>query len=205
MTRKTTTFLIALALPLAACSDSSGPDSTNLTRAEALSIASVILSSGETATTESSASQNVSAPAGVDAVPIEFTHQVQSSHPCPAGGTVAFDLVMDGTADDETGSFAFTLGGSQTHNDCAFPHQGLTITVDGDPDLQFTASAAMTDNLPSAPFTFGVEGGFTFVTSDGRSGECLVSIDAVTDFNARQRTLSAQVCGHSINQTTSWN
>ena len=43
------------------------------------------------------------------------------------------------------------------------------------------------------------------VTSDGRSGECLVSIDAVTDFNARQRTLSAQVCGHTINETTTWN
>lgn len=204
MTTTRTAALAALTLLATACSDSAGP-ADQLSRAEALSLASAILASGETATSASAGAQSTTIPEGVDAVPIEFTHTHQSSHPCPAGGTVAFDLAVDGTADDETGSLAFTLTGSQTHADCAFPHDGATITVNGDPDLQFSASAAMTNHLPSAPFTYAVLGGFTFATSDGRSGECLVDIDAVTDFQARQRTFTAQVCGHSISQTTSWN
>jgi hypothetical protein len=197
---------LLLVLLTAACGDdASGPSGTALSRAEALVVASGIIVAGEAATSSSMTPQDVTLPVGVDAVPVEFTHQQQSSHPCPSGGTVDFDLEASGTMDEEAGSFDITLAGSETHQQCAFPHEDLTITVDGNPDLQFAASAAMVDGLPSEPFTFGVAGALSWATSDGRTGECLVSINAVTDFVARERTLQAQVCGHTLTQTTTWN
>jgi hypothetical protein len=45
---------------------------------------------------------------------------------------------------------------------------------------------------------------FDYATDGGRTGQCLVSIDAVTDFVLKRRTLEADVCGHTVTETTTW-
>ena len=197
------TAALGIALLTACSSDGAGPE-TALSRTEALAIATAIITAGETAASGTMEPQGIELPTGIDAVPVEFTHQQTSSHPCPSGGLVAFAVDVTGTVDEEVGSFEVALDGTQTHDQCAWPHQDLTLTVSGDPHLQFAATAAVTNGVPSAPFTFSVAGAFAFTTSDGRAGECVVSIDAVTDFALQRRTLEAQVCGHTLSQTTTW-
>ena len=195
---------LLLAVVLGACDDGTAPD-RQLTRAEAVALLASVVSASEAAGTSSLGAQGgeVSANPAADS-PIDFSIDVESSHPCPVSGIVAFDYTLSGSWDAVTRAAGLALEGTQTHDDCAFVHEGVTITVDGDPALEFSAAAAAVNGHPTEPFTFEVAGALDWSTSDGRSGNCGITIDAVTDFEARTRTVAASVCGHTIEQTTSW-
>jgi hypothetical protein len=192
-------------LPIAvftACNDAAGPGDS-LSSEEALAVTAQVLASGESVTS----SINATASAGdqsTAAAPTTFTHTYQSSHPCPSGGHVAFDLTVEGSFDPEAHAFEVDVEGSQTHDDCAFPHNSLVITVDGNPDIDFIARAAANNGQPSEPYTANVSGGFRWSTSDGRTGTCTVTIASVTDFAAKRRTVEGNVCGHTVNEVTTW-
>jgi hypothetical protein len=190
-------------LALAACSDSSGP-ADSLTRAEALAIAAQVVASGETVVASVDGSAASPEPAAIAGVPTTFTHTLQSTHSCPSGGDVRFDLLVNGSIDAQAHSFEVDVEGSQTHASCAFPHNSLVITLDGNPDIGFTAHAAAINGQPSDPFTANVSGGVGWSTSDGRNGVCAITIAAVTDFVAKRRTVEGNVCDHTVTQTTTW-
>lgn len=198
------TWILVLAFGAAACSDGTGPEGDALGRSEAILLAGNLIVSSESVAAGSMTAADPVPPNGIEAVPIEFTHDFQGSRPCPAGGTVSFDLQADGVSDEETGTFELELTGTQTHADCGYPQEGRTIRVSGAPNLQFTASLAAVNGVPSAPFTFGILGAVDWSDGDDRSGRCEIMIDAVTDFGARQRTVDARVCGHTFTHTFTW-
>lgn len=203
--KRSIVFGLGAVLALSACSDAAGPEGDRLTRAEALVLAAQVLATSEGAMTGSvSAASQEAAGQNTAGAPTSFTHTHQSSHPCPSGGTLDVDLMIDGMFDDETNSIQADLDGSHTHNDCAFPHQNLTLTVNGAPAISFSASIGAVDGVPSQPFTFSLDGGFAWSASDGRAGSCPIELDAVTDFTGKQRTVNGVICGHTISEVTTW-
>jgi hypothetical protein len=202
MRRHPLAFLPLLAL--AACQDGSGPGDS-LTLEEALAVTAQVIASGEGAALSSldgSASSEVAA--AYAGVPTTFIHTLQSTHPCPSGGQLRLDLVVHGSFDEAARDLELDLEGSQTHSSCAFPHNGIVITIDGNPDIDFTARVAATNGQPSEPYTATVNGGFRWSASDGRDGVCTVTINAVTDFAAKRRTVEGDICGHTVTATTTW-
>ena len=201
--------LLLLPVMLAACSDDgSGPSTGDqLTRDEALMIAAAVSGSIETTSTTSQqapASQGAASADGIAAVPITFTQEHQSTHPCPSGGSITLQWTVAGSADPEAGSFELDLDGTHTPSGCTYPHEGLTLSFTGDPDLDFSAHLAIANHLPSEPFTASINGAFNWTASDGRSGRCAIQYTEATDFAAQTRTVNGQVCGHTVNQTFSW-
>lgn len=197
--------LLLLPVLLAACSDDgSGPNTGDqLTREEALMIASAV--SGSVETTSAAPSVSTSGLDGVAADPITFTQDHESTHPCPRGGSVTLRWTVSGTADPEAGVFELDVEGVHQPSGCTYPHDGLTFTITGDPDLEFAAHVALANHQPSEPFTASIDGAFNWNASDGRSGRCVVQYEEVTDFLAKQRTVDGNVCGHTVTQTFSWN
>lgn len=190
-------------LMLAACKDTSGPGA-KLSREEALVVAAQVLTSAEAVTSSLNASAGAPEQSAAAGVPTTFTHTHQSTHPCPSGGQVRFDLQVEGSFDTEAHAFEVDVEGSQTHDSCAFPHNGLVLTVTGNPDIDVSAHAAATNGQPSEPYTANVNGAVRWSASDGRSGVCSVTIAAVTDFAARRRTVEGNICGHTVTETTTW-
>ena len=124
---------------------------------------------------------------------LKFISHVKSSRPF---GKIA--------TDDVRAVKDLLLAGTQAHAACAFPHGDLVLTVTGAPPLAFSASGAVENHEPSEPFVFEVLGSLSWSASDGRTGTCEVDIQAVTDFAARQRTVSARVCEHTVEETLAW-
>jgi len=203
--RKSMVLGVALALGVTACGDSTGPTGDRLSRAEALHLTTMVMASSEgvgiSTSLESSASVSKTAAAGP---PTSFSHTHESTHPCPSGGQLAVTLAISGTFDDDTHSLQAELDGSHTHSSCAFPHNDLTLTVTGAPSIGFSASIGAVNGEPSQPFTFSLDGAFRWEASDGRSGTCPLELDAVTDFIAGERTVQGVVCGHALDERTTW-
>jgi hypothetical protein len=204
--RKSVILSIGLSLAIVACEDTSGPTGDQLTRVEALALAAEVLASSEGAASTSASAEAGAAvsPGMAGGPPVNFSQEHESTHPCPAGGQLAIAFELNGTFDEDTNSLQANLQGTHTHSGCGFPHQGVTITVDGAPSIGFSASVGAVNGLPSQPFTFTLSGGFDWSASDGRSNTCQLSLEAVTDFTAQQRTVVGSVCGHTVDDTFNW-
>lgn len=196
--------ILSLTFVLGACEDAAGPEGDQLSRAEALQLAAQVLASSEGAASGSVTMTGATAAPPTAGPPVEFTQTHESTHPCPSGGELAVEFVLSGTVDEDTNSLQATLDGSHVHSSCAFPQNGLTVTVDGEPAIEFTASIGAVEGVPSQPFTFTLDGALRWESSDGRSGLCPLELDAVTDFAEQQRTVQGTVCGHTINDQLSW-
>ena len=202
MTRRTMAIFSA-ALVLAACSDdgSMEPTGDRLTRAEASVIANnVTANSDQTAAMPQATTVDASV---VSSIPLNFTRELELNIVCPAGGNLQQKWTVTASIDAEAGDFSLDVVGFQKHLACAYVHEGLTITVDGDPDIDMEAHVATEDHHPTE-HTLEINGAFKWTASDGRSGTCPISLDAVTDFGARRRTVEGTVCGHTISETTTW-
>jgi hypothetical protein len=158
---------------------------------------------GSVATT--SANPATGAQNGVNFDPITINHQLESSHPCPRGGTANLRWNATLVVDTAAHTIELDVDGAHTPVACAFQHEGVTLTINGDPRLNFAAHLAVADNVPSEPYTANIDGAFTWSASDGRSGRCTVTYEEVTDFVARERTREGNVCGHTVRETLTWN
>jgi hypothetical protein len=194
-------LLVAL-FGVAACNDDSTmPDQSSLSREEALMIAAGVTGNVETA----SANPATSTQSGVYFDPTTLTQQLEASAPCPQGGTATLRWDATLVVDPDAHTIELDVTGSHTPDSCAYNHRGVTITIDGNPQLDFDAHLAVANNVPSEPYTANINGAFTWSTSDGRSGSCTVTYEEVTDFAAHERTREGSVCGHSIRETVTWN
>ena len=200
MTRRTMAIFSA-ALVLAACSDDTmEPTGDRLTRAEASVIANNVTANSDQTAAMPQAS---SVTADANTIPIDFTQELELNIVCPAGGNLQQRWTVIASIDQDVGDFSLDVVGFQKHLACAYQHEGITITVDGDPDIDMEAHVATDNHRPSA-HTLEIDGAFKWTASDGRSGTCPISLDAVTDFVARRRTVNGSVCGHTVNETTTW-
>src|SRR5262245_16637349 len=201
---KRTFAAFAAVLILTSCSDKNDPMASSgdkLTRSEALAIAnSVDASTSGTASTT---------PAGLrtadfaNSTPTDVTVHTETSFPCPASGRINVKLDLSLAASFEERTFRLDTEGKLDHDHCGFPHDGITLTVDGDPDLSFEAHAGVT-NGAALDLSSSAKGAVNWTASDGRSGHCGLDITTTTDFAAKKRTTAGQVCGVTINETVSW-
>jgi hypothetical protein len=197
---KRITALLAATVVFAACGDAEGPGDV-MTRTEALLISSALTAQGESTAT---ASEPETGEVSIASVPTTFTQDHTSSHPCPQGGHLALSYRVTGAFDNSVGSWEIDLAGKQTHMSCAYSLQGLTITVHGRPEINFDARAAVYNGAPSEPATLGIDGSFRWTASDGREGTCQIEVNAITDFAAKRKTVNGAVCGHTIQEITTW-
>jgi hypothetical protein len=204
MNRKTI-GLCALAVLFAACEKSAtDAEGDALTRAEAFAIASAVAEVNDDAADRGIGEGSSSAALTAAAEPRTISFEHTSSHPCPTAGriTVGLEAVLVWDRDTKAGELNST--GSLTHDACAFPHEGLTLTVTGNPSLTVTSHAATASGRPDGPWTSDASGSFSWSASDGRSGTCGIDVSTISDFDTRSRTVQGEVCGHTIDQTITW-
>ncbi len=188
----------------AACSDSTGPTGDPLAREEALGLANQVSAAGSSASTGSRNAALAAASSSEVAPPGTITIEHKSSHPCPVSGRIAIELSATLSFDEGVASFEFDAEGVLTPDECAFVHNTVTFTVDGDPNLSFESHAAVAGGAATEPFIERAKGALNWSASDGRSGRCVIDIETVTDLNAKRRTVRGEVCGHTIDQTVTW-
>jgi hypothetical protein len=195
---------IAALLILAGCSDDPmGSTGDKLTRSEAMVIAASVESSGASAAApqgNAAAAENQ-----INAPPTTINLQQEASIPCPASGRIAAKLELSLVLDADARSVELDAEGNLAHNNCGFPHQGVTLTVNGDPDIDFAIHSAISGGQLSGSATSSAKGAFKWTASDGRSGRCIIDIETITNFATRKRTTEGQVCDFTINETVSWN
>jgi hypothetical protein len=193
-------ILFGLLVAVAACGDDpTGSTGDKLTRSEAMAIAQSVDASGAAASipTANVIGDQVNSPPGT-----VTTHQ-ELSFPCPVSGRISSVLDLSITFDLDQRNFGVDTKGSLKHDHCAFVHEGVTLNVTGAPDLNFTSHAEVKSGLPSA-LTSSAKGAFDWTASDGRTGHCVIDIKTTTDFSTKKRTTQGEVCGFTVNETTSW-
>ena len=194
--------LLALVVGLAGCSDdSASPNSGNLSREEALLLAGSI---AEPASQTATSTQGRPAQDAIASDPMSFSHTMESTFNCPQGGSMALKWSVTGTVDVNAQSFVLDADGSQKPAACAYKHEGVTLTIDGDPILNFESHASFAGQTAREPITVKVDGAFKWSASDGRTGRCAIDFREVTDLNARKIEREGTVCGHTIKETFTW-
>lgn len=205
--RRSLLALPLLGLMLAACDDSTAPESQQLSASEAAALA-VALDNSSSSAVESQTDDETPAfallPAeGASRDVITETSSFDFNVPCPRGGTanLSGDLSWEINGDEEF--IIFDLTADQQHDACAFrTNEGVDITVDG--LLSFAADRELREGLWSASHTHS--GALDYVTSDGKEGTC--AIDITTEFSLTPgqatRTILGSVCGHEVDVSTSW-
>lgn len=191
--------LIFLTL-IAGCSESAGPGD-RLTRAEAMALAAAVVQSADGAYTSGMAETGAIGADGADR--LELVRTLDISAPCPLSGRSELGLTLSVVLDGAAESAAIDLDGTLTHVDCEFVSEGVRLTVSGDPNLSFEAHVSSLRGIAS-PFTVATAGALDWSTDDGRAGRCTIDIDAATDFVARSRQVSANVCGQRFSETVKW-
>ncbi len=185
---------------LAACDDDpAASEGDPMTQTEAAVIAGNVMLTGEAATSEGMVEASESEDG---AGTIHFTQT--TSHPCPFGGLVEIALDADVEYDEAAQSFALDATGSVAHDGCVVDAQGARLTLDGDPGLSLGVHAAAENGVPVGDWTSSVDGAFLWSADDGRTGRCVIDLATTTDFTAQSRTVTGEVCGHTIQQTVDW-
>jgi hypothetical protein len=139
----------------------------------------------------------------VNSPPRTVTTHLDLSLPCPVSGRVASVLDLSVTFDVDQRDFGLDANGSLKHDHCSFVHEGVTLNVTGAPGVDVTVHAAVKSGLPTSTSS-SAKGGFDWTASDGRSGHCGIDVKTTTDFSTKKRTTQGDVCGISVNETTSW-
>ncbi len=141
---------------------------------------------------------------GLAAAPAEritVSESFEVSVPCQSG-SVGVDGSVDGWVDDATYEADLNMAFSWTFNACLVPAETITITVSGDdPSIALDMDFLLTQDEISLSGT--LDGGFSFVTSDERSGSCLVDITSSASYNSTTQTATASSSGTVCNVSAS--
>lgn len=193
-------FLAALSLLAAACSDLSGPNH-QLTDDEAAFLAQEFAGVALDGVSSSMAGSPgyAGAPSAAPAAgPITWERSFTETRPCPAGGTVTTSGTTSGTIDSETHSGTANVTHTLVMVDCARIRHEVTITVNTDPAITMTGTVTI-EAGHRAEGSFTKTGTFLWVTSDGRSGSCEVNL-SITWGADGSHTVTGTMCGKEINR-----
>jgi len=187
----------AVAVVLGACSDSDDPAGIEggLSQAEAATLAAAM--SGEAL--GSTDGQIPGAALSPAAVP--FDVNLALTLPCPLGGEVSFEGQVSGDFDVEAETLAVNVTASQVHAGCAVDAEGVTVTVTGNPGLEFSSQLTAAGNPPVGTQSATLSGAFDWSASDGRAGTCDVSLTATRDLANETGSAAGAFCGHSLDVT----
>ena len=190
--RKMSTSLIglttALTLTVAACGD----DLTGVTSGDELTsteVAAVLAALG-------SAFESAGAQAAPSQAPIAVNTNFDVSVPCESG-TLDVSGSISGTVDDVTFDTDVTTTVRWEPNACVVSDETNTFTVDGAPHVDLTLDLTTTQDVVTVSGT--ETGGFSFTSSDGRTGSCSIDVtfSIVTTATSVDATVTGTICGLS--------
>lgn len=133
--------------------------------------------------------------------PVFSKERADITVPCPLGGGLELQLELTVAMDDETGVGTLALEMVKRHRSCVLEQDGVTFTVNGDPDLA-TALELYADGTGRLEIRGSLRGGVD-VSADGRTGVCRVALDMEGE-QAAGGALSYRVtgrsCGHPVDE-----
>lgn len=196
--RKTSSSLLglttALAFIVAACGDdatgsTSGDSGDELTPTEVAVVLAALGSAFDSIDVEA-----LQAPAAAPAQAlIDIGETFDLSVPCDSG-TLDVSGSLSGTIDTETSIMDVTMDVTWDPNGCVVSDGTNTFTVDGAPQVAVTLDMTTTQDALTVSGT--ETGGFSYTSSDGRSGSC--TLDVTFSFvtgSTNSGTITGTVCG----------
>jgi hypothetical protein len=186
---------IGLALAIAACGgDPMGVNSgDHLTDAE---IQAVFNAFGDAVGGVNASAHRMAPLDGPQMVDIDVSQDISVSAPCNVGGEISLNGSVVGTVNDETFASDLEMEIGVQFDACGIESEPNTISVDG--EIDFYSHIVINEGGFSAEGS--QEGGFSFTTSDERSGSCAIKIDfdaTYTEGSSVQSSLTGSVCGRS--------
>ena len=192
--RRISTSILGLTLALTLTVVACGEDLTGVTSGDELTateVAAVLAALG--AAFEEAGGGPVAAPAQA---PIDFDENFNVSVPCVTGNLVVSGSIS-GTIDDQT--FATDLATTVTWapNDCVVSDETNTFTINGAPQVDLVLNLTSDEN--GVTVSGSQMGGFSFESSDGRSGSSALNVtfNSVTDGvgTITSEVVSGTICG----------
>ncbi|HEX8694570.1 MAG TPA: hypothetical protein VF746_19255 [Longimicrobium sp.] len=198
----------ALALAAAACDQSATAPDEGLSPAEAQALAAEIGAQdaamlGSFGTPSFSLSPEEAG--GALAAAITTTTTFTRTRACPLGGSVTLAGTITDTRDRETRSGSHTFNATRTENACVFQgrRDGVTITVNGNPNTAITASHSVTNGVRGVG-TATKKGSFAWSRSTGQSGTCAIDLVSTWDPATHTYTLKGTFCNQTVDVTRTW-
>jgi len=189
------TFLTLSTVAFTACSDSGGSTGDALEQAEASAIFAQLFAMGFGAVDQAPSAWMASG--GPQQAP--FSETISATASCPAGGSVSISGSVSGDIDESTGNGTVTLSMTESISGCKISHDGVTFTVDGDPNIAIDSDVTVSGGGETLSGMFEMSGGFTYTASDGRAGGCGIDVSV----NLSTYSASGSVCGQSVTGTGS--
>lgn len=196
---------LAGAVLASACSDgATAPDASRLSRAEAIQLATRLseTTSDKLGMPSTSASASASL-SRAEADPIDVTRSFEV--PCELGGVVTIDSRFAFSADEETQSGSLEAEATVVHRDCAVSLEKGSVVLNGDPGLSVASHFSWANEAQEQPLRVTQAGRLGWARDSGETGTCEVELVAVTDLDARRRTVEGTLCGFRIDEETTWN
>ena len=183
----------ALTLAFVAC----GEDITGVTEGDVLSSAEVAAVIAALSASYDELDVGSAAPAAAPGLaPVDFSQGFDITVPCE-DGTLDVAGSVNGTIDNETLASDVSVEVTWQPNACVVTDGENMITVDGAPRVELTLDWTSAEQA----FTFdGTQvGGFSFTSSDGRSGSCAIDVtfSLTSDAGGFTGTVSGEICGLS--------
>lgn len=194
--------LLVVTLAAAACADSTGVKN-GLTADESSDLASVM---ADDAFTESStmALADMGTTTGEITSAAVLTTTFHDTVSCRLGGDVAIDGTRVRNWDRTTQTGTMDMDLTRTQESCVRTVKSREITVDGNPNIHVVVHHSRVNGAWSGLQTMTMQGGFTWSTADGASGDCSVDLSASYDPDTHTRTLTGTFCNRTIDHTTTW-
>jgi hypothetical protein len=197
----------ALLIAAAACSDSTGVKGS-ISQADANQLAadmdnvSTLGTSdfGLGASFDVTVDQSGSTGSAAVTAPFPINTSFTVTRQCPRGGQVTMAGNVVGTADRTTHSLTVDANATRTDANCAFDTRDGVLTVNGNPNLNFTSHVNIVNAVPTGLQTQTHKGSFTWARTGG-SGTCDVDITSSYDPSTHTLTITGSFCGHQINVT----
>lgn len=197
----------ATVIALGACSDSTEPETTPMTEAEAVELATFLMgqsfgATGMPVTLQEIAQMDPATRHPLAMARVDFDQTATETAQCPLGGSVEVASAMEGFADDETGEFQIDATQTQVYNSCAGEGESgnFSFTLDSAPSVVSDFYLAMDADGDVMAIGF-VEGALDWTSGD-RSGRCQIDFefDIETDGQNLSMSASGVVCNVTLEQ-----
>ncbi len=178
----------AVALTVVACSD----DPTGVTSGDELTAAEVAVVMAALGSAFESVGVAAQAPPAQAAISVD--ESFDESVPCESGN-LEMSGSISGSINDETFDMDITMDVSLNPHGCVVGDDENTFTLDGAPEIKVVLD--MTSSEGSLTVSGMEKGGFSFTSSDGRTGSCAfdVTFSVVTGESGNSSDITGKICG----------
>src|SRR5947209_14322717 len=196
----------ALLVAAAACSDSTGLKN-GINQADANQLASDFDNVASFNATDfgptasfSINTDGTSGSAAVTSTPVPINTQFSVTKQCPRGGQTSFAGTVTGTRDRVAHNLTLDANATRTDTNCAFDTRDGVLTLNGNPNLTYTAHINIVNFALSGLQTASHKGSFTWSRTGG-SGTCDVDITRTFDPSTKTLPIKGPSCAHTSNTT----